>query len=70
MSSLCPCAGAACYRSEAVVLAETSEYKNKAIPEAKNNPPTTAKDMKARVLFQQKLNASTTSATMSSIPEA
>ena len=48
---------------------DTREYRNSSIHEAKNIPPNTAKDMKASVLFQHRLSASITRATISRIPE-
>jgi hypothetical protein len=39
------------------------------MPEAKNIPPTTAKDMKAMAVFQHRLRASITRAMISNIPE-
>jgi hypothetical protein len=39
------------------------------MPDAKNRPPITIKDIKENALFQQRLNASTTRPRISRIPE-
>jgi hypothetical protein len=56
-------------KSEFYLLEETREYRNSSIPEAKNKPLTTAKDMKENALFQHRLSASTTKPPISRIPE-
>jgi len=51
------------------VFEETSEYRKSRIPEAKNRPPITAKDIKDKAVFQHRLNASTTKPRITRAPE-